>query len=118
MRNKALIVTLVGVLLFIALYGAITVIYSRVSRMGLSRRYAPELSEATHVSVHDVHIELPGGVRVTGEGQKTGTLTWGFLELPVSHRQNVGKLLMVLASVGGVVLGAYVWRERIFDYFL
>ncbi len=117
MRNTAVIVALVGVLLLIALYGAVTVVYSRVSRTGLSRRYAPELSEETHVYVHDVNIELPGGARVTGEGQKSGTLTWGFLKLPVSHRQNVGKLLMFLASVGGVALGAYVWREKIFDYY-
>lgn len=115
MRNTALVVALVGVLLLIALYGAVTVVYSRVSRMGLPRRYAPELSAATQVSVHDVYIELPGGVRVTGEGQKTGTLTWSFLKLPVSHREKMGKLLMFLASVGGVAVGAYVWREKFFD---
>ncbi len=115
MRNAAVVVALVGFLLLIALYGAVTVVYSRVSRTGLSRRYVPELFEAPHVSVNDVHLQLPGGLRVTGEGQKTGTLTWGFLKLPVSHRQNVGKLLMFLASVGGVAVGAYVWREKFFD---
>ncbi len=106
MRRTALVVALVGFLVLMALYGAVTVVYSRVSRMGLSRRYAPELSAATQVHIHDVNIELPGGLRVSGEGQKTGTLTWGFLKLPVSHREHVGKLLLFLASVGGVA----VWR--------
>ena len=117
MRNAALIVTLSGFLLLVALYGAVTVIYSRLSRTGLARRYAPESSTATRGYVHDVYLELPGGARVTGEGQKTGTLTWGVLKLPVSHRQNIGKLLMLLASVGGVALGACVWRESIRDVF-
>ena len=115
MKNTALIVGLIGCLLLIALYGAVTVVYSRVSRSGLHRRYAPELPDATSVSVHDVSLELPGGVRVTGGGQQAGTLTWGILKLPVSHRQAVGKLLMLLASVGGVAIGAYVWREKLFD---
>jgi hypothetical protein len=116
MRYTALIVTLVGFLLLTALYGTITVMYSRLARggAGLPRRYMPE---STGLHVHDVYIELPGGVRVTGNGQKTGTLTWGFLKLPVSHRENVGWLLMFLASVCGVALGAYVWRDIIRDSF-
>lgn len=113
MRNTALIVALSGLLLLVGLYGAVTVIYSRLSRAALPRRYSPELSESTHVYVHDIYMELPGGVRVTGEGQTTATLTWGFLRLPISHRQRVGWLLIFLCVVGGVALGAYVWRAKI-----
>lgn len=115
MRNTVLIVALSGFLLLVGLYGVVTVIYSRLSRAALPRRYASELPESTQVFVHDVSIELPGGVRVTGEGQKPGTLTWGILKLPVSHQKRVGKLLIFLASLGGVALGAYVFRDRIRD---
>ena len=117
MRNTALIVGLIGVLLFTAVYGAITVVYSRLARGGLHQRYSDDLPEATSHYVHDVYIDLLGGVRVTGNGQTTGRLTWGFLKLPVSDRQNVGKLLLFLASVGGVALGAYVWRGTLRNAF-
>jgi hypothetical protein len=76
MRYTALIVALIGCLLFTAVYGAITVLYSRLSRAGQPRRYLPE---TTSLYVHDVYIELPCGLRVMGDGQQTATLRMGFL---------------------------------------
>lgn len=102
--------------LLLALYGAITVVYAKAAYRADGKFFSAVVSDSSIVLGHNnVSMVLPGGALLTGGSRTTGTLTWGFLKLPVSCRKNVGKLLMFLAAVCGVSVGAYVWREKIFD---
>ena len=118
MRNATVIILIVLFLLAAAVYGAITVVYSRLSRAGNARRYSVEMDDVAHLHTHDVYIRLPGGISITGEENVTGVLQVGFLKLPVSHREKGGWLMIFLVSVAGVALGAYVWRQKIADLWM
>jgi len=114
MRSLAVISAAVICCLLLVIYGVVTVIHARLGRAGLPSRYGGTIDSTLIYSRYTV-LTLPGGATVTGDGRSAGTFSWGWLKLPVSHRENAGKLLIFLGLVGVVSVGAYVWRERVFD---
>lgn len=114
MRSTAVIPVAVVCIVLLVMYGAITVVHARVGRAAMPRRYAEQL-DSSRIHSQYTTMKFPFGVIVRGDGRSAGTFTWGPLRLPVSHRENVGKLLIFLGLTGVVAIGAYVWRDWVFD---
>lgn len=114
MRSTAVIPVAVVCSVLLVMYGMVTVVHARVGRAGLPSRYLDDL-DTSLIHTRYTTMTIPGGAVVTGDGRSAGTLTWGMLKLPVSHKKGVGKFLIFLGLLGLVAVGAYVWRDWVFD---
>ena len=114
MRSTAVITAAVIGSLLLVVYGLVTVVHARLGRAGMPKRYG-ETMDSSLVHSHYTIMRLPGGAIVSGDGRSAGTFTWGVLNLPVSHKKSVGKVLIFLGLLGVVSVGAYVWRDWVFD---
>lgn len=110
MRNVVVISVVVFALLFMSLYGACTIAYSRLLTGMQSHRNADEYLGATEVYYHDCFIELPMGIAIRGEPDRNGILEIGVVKLPISKHEVVGWLLLVASLLSAVALAVYLWR--------
>jgi hypothetical protein len=101
--------------LFVAIYGAAIIAYSRLLKNVQSHRNADEYLGATTVYFHDCFIELPMGIAIRGEPDRTGVLQIGGIKLPIPHHETVGWFLVVASFLSATTVGVYLWRRMLHE---
>lgn len=115
MRSIAVILVVVIAHLFVAIYGAAIIAYSRLLKNVQSHRNADEYLGATAVYFHDCFIELPMGIAIRGEPDRTGVLQIGGIKLPIPHHETVGWFLVVASFLSATTVGVYLWRRMLHE---